>query len=172
MKNVEKFFGPSVVELEIQIPAEGKNNFIYCSLRNNKRKKAPDYEIDDDNFNIKNFGEATNKLVPGEKYLVSFFPKIDKTVSPKNCLIFLSIKNSLLPGAEGLLRVLQLGKEKMPKGMYLNFLVKKENMWKDSQSLRRFPRLYIHLDGEAKISLGYYDCELTQLNLLVSIVKI
>jgi hypothetical protein len=119
-----------------------------------------------------NFGRATTRLMPGQKFRVKIF-QITETVTSEDCLAFLRSQKAVLVGAQGASLVYELAKSKLPMGRWSVSFDEKDALWTDFNGCRRVPYVdrisgdYFRLDlgcferdwGGDDCLLCFCDCE-------------
>jgi hypothetical protein len=88
-----------------------------------------DYDQGWTKMQSKDYAKASNKLVPGKKYRIAFYPVIFPYKSySRESLAFLNKQNALLVNAQGLTLVCQQAKEIIPKDVVIYSLDKEESL--------------------------------------------
>mgnify|MGYP001598746082 CR=1 FL=1 len=102
-----------------------------------------------------NFGRATTKLAPGQRFEVEIF-QIMEIVTSNDCMRFLRAKKAILTGAQGASLVWQEKKEELPLDKWHASFDEKEALLVTNGS-HRLPFIRHYSDGSREFVLGCFE---------------
>ena len=153
---IDHRFGAAIAEFDLTVPSDYHHDRQIDSFSKIVKKEKSTYQYVDE-FNCKNFGNTTFKLIPGKTYRVKIYP-ILKRVKSEDCMNFIEQQKGILVGGQGITLAYSLHKDYFPVGRGTVSLDQPHGLWKDSNGKYRAPIVRRYSDGYWKFYLG--DLEL------------
>ena len=116
-------FGSAIIEFELKIPKDYNHLTQIDSFVNRNQATW----IIGWQFSDKNFSKSTNKLVPGQSYIIKIFP-ILKNIKFEECLDFMKNQNAILVNAQGLTLASPLFPIKFPEDRWILSIDELDNL--------------------------------------------
>lgn len=163
-------FGKPTRTFEIIVPSDYQGGEIQINTFLEENRELDTTFFYDEDLTGSNYPEATDKLIPGERYRVEFTPVL-KRVSSEDCIAFLLERNCLFVGAQGLMLVQDLRATEFPLDTNVVSMDKQEMLWLDYEGRRRMPEIELESDCDWMFTLGYFDQGLGAGNCLLCYYK-
>ena len=151
----DKRFGPALTEFEIIVPMDYVHETQVDTYAKKVKGQKTTYYYND-SLTSTNFAQATNKLVPGKKYMVKLFPILAQ-VQSEDCMTFLKKKHAILVGGQGITLVHSLKSDEFPVGKYTVSFDEKDALWKDADGHHKVPSVRRDSDGVWLFRLGEFE---------------
>ncbi len=161
---VSCFYLLNMFDIKVPVGYEHKaqlGDFFFSS-----KGKAGKYRQYEDELTDKNFFNVTNQLIPGKTYVVKIFV-IKDDVSSEECLTLLLSQKAALVGAQGLVLLWKLYRNKLPDDKNILSFDVKQGLWKDVFSRHRLPYLSMEIDGGWMLHLANFEDNWGKINCFV-----